>query len=78
MSLIPNTIVLLFLSQSRSLDIVVELAIPSTNYSTQKDIYGFRPTSLLCKKNKAIIEYLISLIIERENEVMPIFRTWII
>ena len=53
-------------------------ADPVRNYSTQKDIYGFRPTSLLCKKNKAIVEYLISLIIERENEVMPIFRTWII
>lgn len=53
-------------------------ADPVRNHSTQKDIYGFRPTSLLCKKNKAIIEYLISLIIERENEVMPIFRTWII
>lgn len=53
-------------------------ADPVRNHSTQKDIYGFRPTSLLCKKNKAIIEYLISLIIERENEVIPIFRSWII
>lgn len=52
-------------------------ADPVRNHSTQKDIYGFRPTSLLCKKNKAIIEYLISLIIDRKEEVMPIFKTWI-
>lgn len=52
-------------------------ADPVRNHSTQHDIYGHRPTSLLCKKNKAIIEYLISLIIERECEVMPIFKTWI-
>ena len=49
-------------------------ADPVRNYSTQKDAYGYRPASLLCKKYKAIIEYLISLIIERENEVLPIFK----
>ena len=52
-------------------------ADPVRNYSTQGDMYGHRPTSLLCKKNKAIIEYIISLIIEREDEVMPIFRKWL-
>lgn len=52
-------------------------ADPVRNYSTQRDSYGFRPTSFLCKKNKAIIEYLISLIIEREAEVLPVFRKWI-
>lgn len=52
-------------------------ADPVRNHSTQGDIYGHRPTSLLCKKNKAIIEYLISLLIERKEEVMPIFKTWI-
>lgn len=52
-------------------------ADPVRNHSTQKDIYGYRPTSLLCKKNKAIIEYLISLIIDRKEEVMPIFKTWL-
>ena len=53
-------------------------ADPVRNYSTQKDMYGYRPHSLLCKKNKAIIEYLISLIIERENEVLPIFKKWLL
>ena len=53
-------------------------ADPVRNYSTQGDMYGHRPTSLLCKKNKAIIEYLITLIIERKEEVLPIFKRWLI
>ena len=52
-------------------------ADPVRNHSTQGDMYGFRPTSFVCKKNKAIIEYLISLIIEKGEEVMPIFRSWL-
>ena len=52
-------------------------ADPVRHYSTQGDMYGFRPTSLVCKKNKAIIEYLISLIITRGEEVLPIFRSWL-
>jgi His-Xaa-Ser system radical SAM maturase HxsB len=52
-------------------------ADPVRNHSTQGDMYGNRATSLFCKKNKAIIEYLISLIIERHDEVMPIFRDWL-
>ena len=52
-------------------------ADPVRNHSTQGDMYGFRPSSFVCKKNKAIIEYLISLMIEREYEVMPIFRSWL-
>lgn len=52
-------------------------ADPVRNHSTQGDMYGHRPTSLLCQKNKAIIEYLVSLIVERENEVMPIFKSWL-
>lgn len=53
-------------------------ADPVRNYSTQGDMYGYRPTSLLCKKNKSIIEYLITLIIEREDEVLPIFKRWLL
>jgi His-Xaa-Ser system radical SAM maturase HxsB len=52
-------------------------ADPVRNHSTQGDMYGFRPSSFVCKKNKAIIEYIISLMIEREDEVMPIFRSWL-
>ncbi len=53
-------------------------ADPVRNYTTQKDTYGHRPSSLLCKKNKAIIEYLVSLIINRHDEVMPIFKRWLL
>ena len=53
-------------------------ADPVRNHSTQRDAYGYRPTSLLCQKYKAIIEYLISLIIERESEVLPIFKRWLV
>ena len=53
-------------------------ADPVRNYSTQKDAYGYRPSSLLCQKYKAIIEYLITLIIERESEVIPIFKSWLV
>lgn len=53
-------------------------ADPVRNHSTQGDLYGHRPSSLLCRKNKAIIEYLLSLLIERRDEVMPIFQSWIV
>lgn len=53
-------------------------ADPVRNHSTQGDLYGYRPTSLLCKKNKAIIEYLISLLIDHKEEVMKVFKTWMI
>jgi len=52
-------------------------ADPVRNYTTQNDPYGFRPTSSFCKKHKAIIKHIFSLIIEREHEVMPIFKQWI-
>lgn len=52
-------------------------ADPVRHHSTQGDMYGFRPSSFVCKKNKAIIEHLISLMIERGEEVMPIFKSWI-
>lgn len=52
-------------------------ADPVRNYSTQGDMYGNRPTSMFCKKNKAIIDYLFMLISEREKEVLPVFKSWI-
>lgn len=52
-------------------------ADPVRHYSTQGDMYGYRPSSFVCKKNRAIIEHLISLMIDREEEVMPIFRSWL-
>lgn len=52
-------------------------ADPVRNYSTQGDMYGFRPTSSFCKKHKEIIKHIFSLLIEREDEVLPIFKHWI-
>lgn len=52
-------------------------ADPVRNYTTQNDMNGFRPTSLFCKKNKAIIQHIFSLIISRSDEVMPIFKRWL-
>lgn len=52
-------------------------ADPVRNYSTQNDMYGFRPTSSFCKKHKAIISYLFYLIQNDYDRVMPIFKQWI-
>lgn len=52
-------------------------ADPVRNYTTQNDMEGFRPTSSFCKKNKAIIQHIFSLIINRNDEVMPIFKSWL-
>lgn len=52
-------------------------ADPVRNYSTQGDMYGIRPTSSFCKKHKAIISHIFSLLIDREKDVLPIFKRWI-
>lgn len=52
-------------------------ADPVRNHSVQGDMYGHRPTSLLCYKYKAIIEYIVTLLIERRDEVLPIFKSWV-
>ena len=52
-------------------------ADPVRNYSTQGDAYGYRPDSKICRKNKAIIEYIFKLLDERAEEVLPIFMNWI-
>ena len=52
-------------------------ADPVRNYSTQGDMYGHRPTSMFCKKHKAIINHIFTLLIDRKEEVLPIFKSWI-
>jgi His-Xaa-Ser system radical SAM maturase HxsB len=52
-------------------------ADPVRNYSTQDDMYGHRPISMFCKKHKTIIDYLFTLLAERKDEVLPIFKSWI-
>lgn len=52
-------------------------ADPVRNYSTQGDMYGFRPTSTFCRKHRAIIEHILGLLAARRKEVLPIFKSWI-
>ncbi len=52
-------------------------ADPVRNYSTQGNMYGFRPTSSFCKKHKQIIQRIFTLLIERQDVVLPIFKRWI-
>jgi len=51
-------------------------ADPIRNYSIQGDMYGFRPTSDFCRKNKLIFKHLIQLI-ESDREIEEIFNNWI-
>lgn len=51
-------------------------ADPVRNYATQGDMYGFRPSSSFCKKNKAMITHIFSLLINRPD-VISIFKSWI-
>jgi His-Xaa-Ser system radical SAM maturase HxsB len=52
-------------------------ADPVRNYSEQGDIVGHRPTSDICKKNKAIIKHILSIIRENNKDVINIFWSWI-
>lgn len=50
---------------------------PVRNYSEQGDIIGHRPSSDLCKKNKEIIKYLLSLIDKNDDNINNVFWSWI-
>jgi len=51
-------------------------ADPVFNHATQKDIYGYRPTSAFCQRNMWIIEHLITLMTD-DPRIEKIFRSWI-
>ncbi|KAA3618248.1 MAG: His-Xaa-Ser system radical SAM maturase HxsB [Calditrichaeota bacterium] len=51
-------------------------ADPIRNYSTQNDMYGFRPTNSFCAKNKQIIKYIFQLLEDPINQ--KIFRSWVV
>ena len=50
-------------------------ADPVMNYTTQGDIFGYRPTSTFCQKNMEIIRYLIE-IMDADKRIETIFRNW--
>ena len=51
-------------------------ADPVRNYSTQGDIYGYRPSSAHCIKNMEIIRYLFELM-DKNKDIVKIFYNWI-
>lgn len=52
-------------------------ADPVRNYSEQGDIIGHRPSSEVCKKNKAIIKYLLELIEKNDEKINKVFWSWV-
>jgi His-Xaa-Ser system radical SAM maturase HxsB len=48
---------------------------PVMNYTTQGNIFGYRPTSVFCNRNMAIIEHLFELMVENK-EIERIFKNW--
>lgn len=53
-------------------------ADPVRNYVSQNDLEGIRPTSHFCYKHKEIIKHIFILLIKRKEEVLPIFKSWLI
>ncbi len=52
-------------------------ADPVRNYSEQGDVVGFRPTNEVCRKNKAIMDYLFTLLRRNDPAVQKIFWSWV-
>lgn len=50
-------------------------ADPVLNYTTQGNMYGYRPTNVFCQKNMEIIRYLFDLM--EDKSIEKIFRSWI-
>lgn len=52
-------------------------ADPVRHYSTQKDLFGHRPSSGYCQKNMDVIKHLFDLLLEGDPELERIFWAWI-
>lgn len=52
-------------------------ADPVRHYSTQKDMFGHRPTSGYCQKNMGVIELLFDRLLDEDAGLEPIFWAWI-
>lgn len=52
-------------------------ADPVRHHATQRDIFGHRPTSTFCIKNKAIIRHLFELLDGADPQLEEIFWAWI-
>ena len=52
-------------------------ADPVRNYSEQGSLMGHRPTNEMCKKTKAVIQYLLELIRQNDPQINDVFWSWI-
>jgi radical SAM protein with 4Fe4S-binding SPASM domain len=52
-------------------------ADPVRNYRTQGDVYGVRPGSSFCRKNKRIIQHVMQLVERADPDLERIFWAWI-
>ena len=52
-------------------------ADPVRNYLDRKDLIGHRPSSDFCKKNRAIIMHLFSLLETNDERIVDVFWSWI-
>ena len=52
-------------------------ADPVRNYTTQNDLIGYRPTNEFCKKNMAIMKYILEKIHNANDKVLDIMWSWI-
>jgi His-Xaa-Ser system radical SAM maturase HxsB len=51
-------------------------ANPVSNWRTQGDYYGYRPTNEFCKRNMGIISLLFELM-ENDKKIEKVFRSWV-
>jgi radical SAM protein with 4Fe4S-binding SPASM domain len=51
-------------------------ADPVRNYATQRDMYGYRPNSAFCRRNKEIIKHIFSFVVNKP-EIISVFKSWI-
>ena len=52
-------------------------ADPVRHYTTQNDLFGHRPTSQFCKKNKGVIRHLVGLVADGSPDVQRVFWSWL-
>ena len=52
-------------------------ADPVRHYSTQGDLFGHRPTSQFCEKNKGVIRHLIGLAADGSSDVQRVLWSWL-
>lgn len=50
---------------------------PVRYYTECGDLHGYRPTSGFCKKNKAVIEHILSLLEKDDDDINDVFWSWL-